>query len=156
MGVQVGGTKGARRALNAELNLVPFIDLLSVCITFLLATAVWVELESMPVDQAIGDSEATAEPKPPPLSVHVRADGVWVGGETPVGRNIELVGGSYDWAQLEAELLADRELHSEAHEVVLVTDDGVAYGDMIHALDLTRKHGYHQTLLGGGPEASTE
>ena len=41
MGVDIGSAKGHRRSLNANLNLVPFIDLLSVCITFLIATAVW-------------------------------------------------------------------------------------------------------------------
>jgi biopolymer transport protein ExbD len=44
-----------------SLNLVPFLDLLSVCITFLMATAVWIELESMPVEQA-GGGESASEP----------------------------------------------------------------------------------------------
>jgi biopolymer transport protein ExbD len=42
-----GGSSGGRRNVDAELNLIPFIDLLSVCILFLLMTAVWVEIAKM-------------------------------------------------------------------------------------------------------------
>lgn len=48
MGVSVGPTSsGGRKAVDAELNLIPFIDLLSVCILFLLMTAVWVQISKM-------------------------------------------------------------------------------------------------------------
>jgi uncharacterized membrane protein len=40
--------KGGRRPVDAAINLVPFIDLLSCCISFLLITAVWVNLGRMP------------------------------------------------------------------------------------------------------------
>lgn len=36
--------RGGRRSLNAAINLVPFIDLLSFCISFLLITAVWTQM----------------------------------------------------------------------------------------------------------------
>jgi hypothetical protein len=41
-GVDVGGEGGKKRATNAEINMIPFIDLLMVTIAFLLITAVWV------------------------------------------------------------------------------------------------------------------
>ena len=47
-----GGKK--KKTLDFELNLVPFIDLLSVCITFLLITAVRFEIGSIDVKQAVG------------------------------------------------------------------------------------------------------
>lgn len=48
MGVSLGGGKsGGRREVDAELNLIPFIDLLSVLILFLLMTAVWVQVSQM-------------------------------------------------------------------------------------------------------------
>ena len=40
----VSSGKGGRKSLDAAINLVPFIDLLSCCISFLLITAVWVNL----------------------------------------------------------------------------------------------------------------
>jgi len=43
MGVDVGDNgEKAKRSTNAELNLIPFIDLLFVTVAFLLITAVWV------------------------------------------------------------------------------------------------------------------
>src|SRR5580693_8144286 len=40
-GVDVGGD-GKKRAMNSEINMIPFIDLLMVTVAFLLITAVWV------------------------------------------------------------------------------------------------------------------
>ena len=48
--------------LNVELNLVPFIDLLSVCISFLLLTAVWVSSGALSTKQGLGtEAEAKKE-----------------------------------------------------------------------------------------------
>lgn len=47
MAVTLGSGGKNRRQVNADLNLVPFIDLLSVCILFLLMTVVWVEISKV-------------------------------------------------------------------------------------------------------------
>src|SRR5690349_16878240 len=49
-----------RRSLDAEINLVPFIDLLSVCICFLLMTAVWVQIGALQVKQSHGTAGAAS------------------------------------------------------------------------------------------------
>jgi biopolymer transport protein ExbD len=49
--------------LDFELNLVPFIDLLSVCICFLLLTAVWLNVGTMNVKQAVGGQPAAETEK---------------------------------------------------------------------------------------------
>lgn len=57
--------QGRKKHLDFELNLVPFIDLLSVCICFLLITAVWLNIGSLNVKQAVGgQSQAETEKKP--------------------------------------------------------------------------------------------
>ncbi len=56
-----GGRKGRKKNSNFELNLVPFIDVLSTCICFLLVTAVFINLGSMHVSQAVGSEKQTAE-----------------------------------------------------------------------------------------------
>lgn len=54
-----------KKHLDFELNLVPFIDLLSTCICFLLLTAVWLNVGTMNVKQAVGgQSQAETEKKP--------------------------------------------------------------------------------------------
>lgn len=47
---------------QAEVNLIPFIDLLSVCISFLLLTAVWLQTGVMSTKQGLGtESQVKAE-----------------------------------------------------------------------------------------------
>jgi biopolymer transport protein TolR len=60
-----GNNKGGRRKnLNFELNLVPFIDVLSTCICFLLVTAVFINLGSFHVSQAVGSEKTKQDEKP--------------------------------------------------------------------------------------------
>jgi biopolymer transport protein TolR len=61
--------------LDFELNLIPFIDLLSVCICFLLLTAVWLNVGSMDVKQAIGGQAQAETKKQPTLWVHIVGSG---------------------------------------------------------------------------------
>ncbi len=55
--------------LDFEINLIPCIDLLSVCICFLLLTAVWLNVGSMNVKQAVGGQPASETVKKPVLWV---------------------------------------------------------------------------------------
>lgn len=61
--------------LDFDLNLVPFIDLLSVCICFLLITAVWLNVGSMNVKQAVGGQSAAETEKKPLLWVFMGETG---------------------------------------------------------------------------------
>jgi biopolymer transport protein ExbD len=135
------------RKATAELNLVPFIDLLSVCITFLIATAVWVDLSSLQVDHEVGGGAGAVGPEP--LRVHLAADGVRVGRaeEALVPRR----GGEVDWEEVDARMAADRAEWPAERQIVLLTDDGLPYREMIRALDLATAHGYDRRVLGGGP-----
>jgi biopolymer transport protein TolR len=45
---------GKKKELNADLNLTPFIDLLSTMVCFLLITAVWIEIGSLEIKQSKG------------------------------------------------------------------------------------------------------
>lgn len=154
MGVSLPGSGGRGRSVNAELNLVPFIDLLCSTITFLLATAMWSQTNVLTVDQSVGDDhgdELFDPPPPPPMTVHVRADGVWTGRTVEMGQNLPLVAGQPDWAALEAALRRDHDAFPDDEMVVIVTDDGVPYEHMVRALDLSRSSGFRKTMLGGGP-----
>ncbi len=52
-GVDVGGQKGKRRSLDSEINMIPFIDLLMVTISFLLITAVWSHMSRINADAQV-------------------------------------------------------------------------------------------------------
>ena len=53
---------GSKKELNADLNLTPFIDLLSTCVCFLLITAVWIEIGTVEIKQSHG-TEASPSKK---------------------------------------------------------------------------------------------
>jgi biopolymer transport protein ExbD len=61
--------------LDFEINLIPCIDLLSVCICFLLLTAVWLHVGAMNVKQAVGGQPASETAKKPTVWVQVGASG---------------------------------------------------------------------------------
>lgn len=67
--------KRNKNDLDFELNLIPFIDLLSVCICFLLLTAVWVQVGAMDVKQAVGGQAASETAKKPTLWINLTATG---------------------------------------------------------------------------------
>ena len=52
---------GSKKELNAELNLTPFIDLLSTCVCFLLITAVWIEIGTVEIKQSHGADAAASK-----------------------------------------------------------------------------------------------
>lgn len=156
MGVSMPqGGGGHGRSLNADLNLVPFIDLLSTLITFLLATAVWTQTSAMLVDQNIADPNTpppeNVDPPTPPMTIHVRSDGVWLGRKIEEGKNFPKEGEDYDWVGVGKMLEEDHTALPDETQVVIVTDDGVFYEHMVKALDMSRTYGYDKTLLGGGP-----
>ena len=63
-------SRNGKRQMNFELNLIPFIDVLSTCICFLLVTAIFINLGSFNVNQAVG-SESTQSKEKPQGSVSV-------------------------------------------------------------------------------------
>jgi len=64
-----------QKHLDFEINLIPCIDLLSVCICFLLLTAVWLHIGSLNVKQAVGGQAASETAKKPVVWVNMNATG---------------------------------------------------------------------------------
>jgi biopolymer transport protein ExbD len=52
-GVDVGGGGGKRRSVDSDINMIPFIDLLMVTISFLLITAVWSHMARINADAQV-------------------------------------------------------------------------------------------------------
>jgi biopolymer transport protein TolR len=63
MHVSVKGGKRRKKNMNFELNLIPFIDVLSTCICFLLVTAVFINLGAFHTSQAVGSAKSQEKPK---------------------------------------------------------------------------------------------
>jgi biopolymer transport protein ExbD len=74
-GVSVdSGGKGGRRSVDSEINMIPMIDLLVCCISFLLITAVWSHMSRINADAQVPgppNPEKELNPQPPDKMLHV-------------------------------------------------------------------------------------
>lgn len=68
----VESNHGGRRSVDGEINMIPMIDLLVCCISFLLITAVWSHLSRLHADaQVPGSAEGIISPQSPEKVLHV-------------------------------------------------------------------------------------
>ncbi len=137
-----GGGKRKKRALDATINVVPAIDLLSCCISFLLFTAVWTQIARLQV-APVG---AGGEPDPTPtksltVTVTIGEKGYVLATSTGAAVEIPAVGRAQDGAvQYDLKTLEERlkKLKTEFPDQAAVTvaaDDAVLYSDLVHAID---------------------
>ncbi len=152
MSISISPAAGGRKPMGVDLNVVPFIDFLSCLIAFLMLGAVWTQLSAIDVEQSLSPPNPIDDPNPPapPLTLHVEAAGVWVGHTVEDGVLVPMIAGAQDWRRVSEVIGRAPDGDTDAAQVVLNTDDGVPYEQMVAALDLTREHGYTQTLLAGG------
>src|SRR5581483_9579715 len=130
--------RGGRKSLDAALNLVPFIDLLSCCIAFLLITACWTQLARIPVARP-NTGGVNEQPAAPPIgearpTLTLSPDGYTFerGGATV---EIPLARGDYDVARLAGELRAARGNLPQEAGVSVRARDGVPYRELVRAMD---------------------
>jgi len=64
---------GTRRTLNQEINMVPMIDLMVCCISFLLITAVWSHMARINASAMVPGLEGQLTPRQPDKMLHVDA-----------------------------------------------------------------------------------
>jgi biopolymer transport protein ExbD len=144
---------GNGKSLNVELNIVPFIDLMSCLTAFLLVAAVWVNTAQLQVEPA-GKSQK-GEPCPEEecgvkLSVLLERDEIWVGLSRvnefeKIDRRAD---GGYDFDRLEARLRAHKAgpfLHdTTAIEVAAASSSQspVNYQALISTMDIAVKAGF--------------
>ena len=133
--VQTGG-KGGRKSLNADLNLVPYIDLLTCMVAFLLITAVWTQLARLQAQQK-GQGQA-GEETPPELQtkivVIVNQEGfnLVVGqDQTPIPKN----GTDYNYERLGAELKKAKDAHPDKNDVQVASEDQIVFDTLIRTMD---------------------
>ena len=141
MGVSLAPSgKGGKKALDAELNLIPFIDLLIVNICFLLITAVWVQMARIKVSQkGKGSAADKSEDTPPELRVKVVVlvgdDGytITAGGERLV---IPKAGQLYDTEKLGKQLREIKTRLPNKEDITVAAEDGIQYKHLIRAMDV--------------------
>ena len=146
------GTGDGKKSVNVDLNIVPFIDLMSCLTAFLLVTAVWVNIAQIniqPKGKNRDTQQVQQDDETVTLSVLVQADRIWVGlSRVNEFQEIPKKGDQQDWEKLETTLkehkasafFADRTDIEVAAEST--TQAPVPYQDVIHAMDVAVKVGF--------------
>jgi biopolymer transport protein ExbD len=144
------GGKGGRKPLDAALNLVPFIDLLSCCISFLLITAVWTQLSRINVNQKAegqsGQPDTTLTPPELKLVVVVDETGYRVSANndmTPLPKK----NNEYDYAGLQQKLADLKKDHQDKNDITIASDDAVKYDFIVHTMDSALSAGFRDVSL---------
>jgi biopolymer transport protein ExbD len=140
---------GQKKELDAQLNLTPFIDLLSTCVCFLLITAVWIEIGTVEVKQSHGTS-AAAEKKesydldlvfkdPTEMAVNLKKNGKRV-------RSMQVKSDSFEGMlvslneTISTKILTFKKKSIEIATATVTPRSSVDYGSLISTLDVLRKN----------------
>jgi len=131
--------KGGKKPLDAAINLVPFIDLLSCCISFLLITAVWSQLARMDVTQkSKAPSGAVDEPPKPDVSLtlYINKDGYVFSKSTGESTPIEMSGEEYNYAKLADIMEKAKKDHPDKEDITIKANDQVIYNKVVKTMDV--------------------
>jgi biopolymer transport protein ExbD len=148
---QVG--TGDKKSLNVELNIIPFIDLMSCITAFLMVAAVWVNIAQLEIRPAGHAREVPpcvdADCDQPRLSVLLEADDIWVGvSRVNDFQKLDKTPAGYDWARLEDMLRQHKasSLFDHATNIEIAADSTaahpIAYQALIAAMDIAVKAGF--------------
>jgi biopolymer transport protein ExbD len=136
------------RTANTELNLIPFIDVMSVLVTFLLITAVWSQVSMIQIGSSIygKKTENQEQATPPPLAdIPLRLDVKDFGFRLVIGTdklNIPKANAGYDVDSLLLKLKAVKDKYPTKTDAVITVDDDLAYENLILGMDTLLKGGF--------------
>ena len=129
-------------SVNVELNIVPFIDLMSCLTAFLLVAAVWVNVANLRNQPAGRARDQVDTPEHPKIAILLDADSIRISA-TPSGQGLQLA--ANDWDKLAAALEQFR-LPDETPrvEIAALSTDAhpIAYQSLVLAMDTAMKAGF--------------
>ena len=152
-------SSGRRKSLDAEVNLVPFIDLLSMCICFLLMTAVWMEIGSLQVKQLVGTEAPSPGIPSYEMDLKYTASNMLEMDLKFPGKKIEkfnvqgstadervaalstILGGLTNFLRLNPALDLKTQLGKIITIARVTTKTGIPYGELVGVMDALRDHG---------------
>jgi biopolymer transport protein TolR len=146
--IEPQGHKG-KRALTADLNLVPYIDLLTCMVAFLLITAVWTQLAQLKTSRRSPGAEGDELPPTTRIGLVVGAEeiNVLVNEERVVLPNKN---GEPDWDMLSATLKRAKSHYPDKDDVQITSADAVLFDRLASVMDTTIAAGFPGVSLSPG------
>jgi biopolymer transport protein TolR len=141
---QGGGRGRKRKALDAVVNVVPAIDLLSCCIAFLLFTAVWTQISRLQVQPlgAGGPPPTAAEQKQLQITLSMSDRGLALTTSAGASFDLPALGKGpdgvpvYDVKSLAQRLKQLKTEYPDQSAITVAADDGVLYADLVRVIDV--------------------
>lgn len=135
---------GGKKTVDFQLNLVPFIDLLSVLISFLLMTSVWTQISKIEVKQSPNlPSDEPQEENPEEklnLRILIKESGYTITKKSAVVKEIEKKGDTFDSTTLSEALKNLAAEHPDNHDVTITSEDKIPYQQLITVMDICLIH----------------
>jgi biopolymer transport protein ExbD len=153
-----GGGKKKKKSLDAVINVVPAIDLLSCCITFLLYTAVWTQIARLQVMQlGSGAPEPTTAEQKQTLLVTLAMGERGFNLSTSAGSSVDIptLGRDaegkirFDLKALGDQLKQLKGSYPDAAAITVQAEDTVPYGDLVQVIDSAIGAGLVAVSVGG-------
>jgi biopolymer transport protein TolR len=150
MGRFQAGREKKIEKLNFEVNLVPFIDLLSSLVMFLLVTAVWIQISVVPASVQVKETSIANASTPPSTRTLIKLtptayELTWPPTYSNLPRSLLKKDGDYDVAAL-VELLSQAN-KSSITEAAITADEEVSYGSVVQAIDAAKSGGFAVVAL---------
>jgi biopolymer transport protein ExbD len=153
-GISVGGGgHGGKKAVDSDIPLIPFIDLLLCCVMFLLVTAVWNQLAKLDANQNQPGQQAPNDPPPEEhikVVLQVKATGYTLASTAGDQIDIPKVGDAYDYETLREKLQERKRLEPNRRDLVVAPEDGVIYQEVVTAMDTVVGEGFPEMSLSDG------
>lgn len=140
---------GKKKELNAELNLTPFIDLLSTMVCFLLITAVWIEIGSVEIKQSKGTQAQESKKESYDLDVVFNSDKKISLNLKKGSRRVKRIivnEADFDTSLTKLDTLIATKIKNFKNKAIdiatatVTPNSKVEYGNMVRALDVLRKN----------------
>jgi biopolymer transport protein TolR len=149
------GGKGGKKAVNADLNLVPYIDLLTCMVAFLLITAVWTQLARLQAQQK-GQSQAGEETiTTPQQKVVVLVNDLGFNLITDQQKDFPKKGEDYDFEGLSTELRKLKEGLPDKNDAQVASEDQIKFETLVKTMDTVISSGFVDiSLIDSGAAAS--
>ena len=145
-----------KKNIAVELNLVPFIDLMSVCIIFLLITAVWTQVSMIQLGSSLySQKTATEALKEPPAYADIpfRVNVLETGFDIVIGTEritIPMKGKKYNEKALLKQVKQIKALYPEKTDAIVASRDRVKYEYVIGAMDALLNGGFPEVVIATG------
>lgn len=134
-----GRSSGGKKSVNVEFNLVPFIDLLTCLICFLLMAAVWIQIGKISVTQSgqgPSQDQNMDQKEQVNLTVAITPQGYLI---TENGQKIFDIlkkDDRYDLGALGSRLSELHNNYQDKKDIVVMSEDTIRYEDLVNVMDV--------------------